>query len=83
LLPLTGSFVPFPVTKAARDESADPRVSIEERYGNRAVYQELVTAAATKLAQEGYLLNEDVAPVVQRALTNWDEVTRGTRLTVQ
>ena len=83
LLPLTGSFVPFPVTKAARDESADPRVSIEERYGNRAVYQELVTAAATKLAQEGYLLNEDVAPVVERALTNWDEVTRGTRLAVQ
>ena len=83
LLPLTGSFVPFPVTKAARDESADSRVSIEERYGNRALYQELVTAAATKLAQEGYLLNEDVAPVVERALTNWDEVTRGTRLAVQ
>ena len=83
LLPLTGSFVPFPVTKAARDESADSRVSIEERYGNRALYQELVTAAATKLAQEGYLLNEDVAPVVERALTNWDEVTRGSRLAVQ
>jgi hypothetical protein len=83
LLPLTGSFVPFPVTKAARDESADSRVSIEERYGNRALYQELVTAAATKLAQEGYLLNEDVAPVVERALTNWDEVTRGSGLAVQ
>ena len=83
LLALTGSFVPFPVTKAARDESADSRVSIEERYGNRALYQELVTAAATKLAQEGYLLNEDVAPVVERALTNWDEVTRGSRLAVQ
>jgi hypothetical protein len=43
----------------------------------------LLTAAATKLAQEGYLLNEDVAPVVERALTNWDDLTRGTRLAVQ
>ena len=83
LLPLTGSFVPFPVTKAARDEAADPRVSIEERYGARTLYQELVTAAAAELAQEGYLLNEDVAPVVEKALTNWDDVTCGTRLAVQ
>jgi Alpha/beta hydrolase domain len=82
LLPLTGSFVPFPVTKAARDEAADPRVSIEERYESRARYQELATAAATKLAQEGYLLTEDVTPVVEGALTNWDDLTRGTRLAV-
>ena len=71
------------MTKAARDQAADPRASIEERYGNRTRYQELVTAAATKLAQEGYLLNEDVTPVVERALATWDELTRGTRLAVQ
>jgi len=69
--------------KAVRDEVADPRVSIEERYGTRARYQELVTAAATKLAKEGYLLNEDAAPVVERALTNWDDLTRDTGLAVQ
>ena len=71
------------MTKAARDQAADPRVSIEERYENRARYQDLLTAAATKLAQQGYLLNEDVSPVVERALTNWDDLTRGTRLAVQ
>jgi hypothetical protein len=80
LLPLTGSYIPFPVTKTAREEARDPRLSIEERYGSRAQYQLLVTDAATRLVQEGYLLNEDVQRIVQRALTNWDELTRGTTL---
>ena len=80
LLPLTGSYIPFPVTKAAREEARDPRLSIEERYGNRAQYQRLVTDAATKLAQAGYLLNEDLDRVEERALANWDEITRGTSL---
>jgi hypothetical protein len=80
LLPLTGSYIPFPVTKAAREQARDPRLSIEERYGNRVQYQLLVTDAATRLVQEAYLLNEDVQHVVQRALTNWDELTRGTTL---
>src|SRR6516225_1286118 len=80
LLPLTGSYIPFPVTKAAREGARDPRLSIEERYGNRAQYQVLVTDAATRLVQGGYLLNEDVDHVVERALANWDEITRGTTL---
>jgi hypothetical protein len=80
LLPLTGSYIPFAVTKAAREEARDPRLSIEERYGNRAQYQRLVTDAATRLVQAGYLLNEDADRVVERALANWDEITRGTAL---
>jgi Alpha/beta hydrolase domain len=80
LLPLTGSFIPFPVTKAAREQAHDPRLSIEERYDNRAQYQRLVVDAATSLAQDGYLLNEDIDRVVERALANWDEITRGTTL---
>jgi hypothetical protein len=68
------------VTKAAREQARDPRLSIEERYDGRARYQLLVTDAATRLVQEGYLLNEDVEHVVQRALANWDELTRGTTL---
>ena len=80
LLPLTGSYIPFAVTKAAREEARDPRMSIEERYGNRAQYHRLVTDAATRLVQAGYLLNEDVDWVVERALANWDAITRGTTL---
>ena len=77
LLPLTGSFIPFPVTKAAQEAAHDPRPSIEERYGSRERYQALVTDAAAKLVQQRYLLNQDVPPVVERALATWDEITAG------
>jgi hypothetical protein len=80
LLPLTGSFIPFPVTKAAREEAHDPRFSIEERYGSRARYQGLVTDAAARLAQEGYVLSDDVPAIVDIALASWDALTRGTAL---
>jgi hypothetical protein len=80
LLPLTGSFIPFPVTKAEREQAHDPRLSIEERYGSRAQYERLVTEAATKLVQQRYLLSEDAPRVVERTLGTWDEFTRGTTL---
>jgi hypothetical protein len=35
LLPLTGSFIPFPVTKQDREKAIDPRPSIGERYTGR------------------------------------------------
>ena len=77
LLPLTGSFIPFPVTKAAQEAAHDPRPSIEERYESRERYQVLVTDAAAKLVQQRYLLNQDVPAVVERALATWDEITGG------
>jgi hypothetical protein len=80
LLPLTGSYIPFPVTRAAGEAARDPRFSIEERYGSRARYQALVTDRAANLNREGYLLSEDLATVVDRALARWDDVTRGTAL---
>jgi Alpha/beta hydrolase domain len=83
MLPLTGSFVPFPVTKAAREQANDPRLSIEERYGNRARYQGLVADAASKLVQQGYILGEDAPQVVEQALVTWDEMTRSTTLAGQ
>jgi hypothetical protein len=36
-----------------------------------------VTDAATRLVQEGYVLNQDVPAIVDIALANWDELTRG------
>jgi hypothetical protein len=80
LLPLTGSYIPLPVTRAAREASHDPRFSIEERYGSRARYQALVTDRASALVGEGYLLNEDLGAVVDRALARWDATTSGTPL---
>jgi hypothetical protein len=83
LLPLTGSYMPLPVTRAAREESHDPRFSIEERYGSRGRYQALVTDRASRLAEEGYLLRDDIATVVDRALARWDDVTKGTALSAR
>jgi hypothetical protein len=80
MLPLTGSYIPFPVTRAAREQSHDPRLSVEERYASRATYLGFVTAAALKLIQEGYLLSEDLSGVVGRALMHWDDTTPGMSL---
>ncbi len=80
LLPLTGSFIPFAPTKAAREAAHDPRPSIEERYGDRAQYETRVREAAAQLVQQGYLLADDVPAVVQAALGNWDDIMRDTPL---
>lgn len=80
LLPLTGSYVPFAVTRAAREQTGDPRLSLEERYGGRAAYLARVTEATSKLATEGFMLDEDRAAVTARAMARWDAATRGTPL---
>jgi hypothetical protein len=80
LLPLTGSFIPFPVTKQDREKASDPRPSIEERYEGRDQYRTLVTDAAMKLVRQGYVLEADVPGIVERALANWETLTRGTSL---
>jgi hypothetical protein len=64
---LLGSFIPFPRTKADRDASADPRLSIEERYGTHEGYVDAVRAAADELAGQGFLLAEDVTRYVAAA----------------
>jgi hypothetical protein len=57
---LDGSYLPFARTKAEREATGDGRLSLEERYQSPADYAAKVRAAAVKLAEEGYLLQEDV-----------------------
>jgi hypothetical protein len=78
LLPLTGSFISFPVTRQDREKTGDPRPSIEERFSSRDQYRNLVAESAMNLAKQGYVLDPDVPAVVERALANWDTLTRGT-----
>src|SRR5262245_1487271 len=80
LLPLTGSYIPFAVTRAAREQAGDPRPSLEERYAGRAAYLARVTDAAFTLAAEGLLLDEDRAAVTAAAMARWDAATQGTSL---
>lgn len=57
---LAGSFVPFARTQSEREENRDPRLSIEERYGSYERYFAAIGAAAKKLQERGFLLQEDV-----------------------
>lgn len=59
LVSLTGSYIPFPVTKAEREQSGDPRPSLEERYGTLENYLDKLAALCREYESAGYLLKED------------------------
>jgi hypothetical protein len=69
---MQGSFIPFPRTRAERERTKDPRLSIEERYQSRKQYLELISKAAADLVEKGYLRKEDVSRIVAQAETRWD-----------
>ena len=55
-----------------------PRPSIEERYQTRDQYLSLVSSAAKQLVETGYVLQEDVASIVEHAGRHWDLATSAT-----
>lgn len=69
---MQGSYIPFPRTKKERNETNDPRLSIEERYGSRERYLGFVAEAAVSMVEDGYLLAEDVPAILTQASTHWD-----------
>jgi hypothetical protein len=75
LVSLLGSFMPLAATKADRASSHDPRRAVEERYASRDAYLAQARQSADALVQKGYLLNDDVPRVMQRAGDTWDLVT--------
>ena len=76
---MAGSYIPFAKTRAEREKSKDPRLSLEERYPSREAYIRRVQEAADKLARERYLLQGDVKPVVEAAGEHWDWTMTGTK----
>jgi hypothetical protein len=72
--PLIGSMVPFPRTRAEREKSGDPRLSIEERYKDQQEYLGKIEAAAQELAKQRFLLEADVPQVVARAKQRWEQL---------
>jgi hypothetical protein len=71
---MVGSTFYLPRTKAEREKAKDPRLSIEERYQGRADYLARYEAAARSLAKSGYLLESDVALLVEQGAKQWDAV---------
>ncbi len=71
---LTGSTLPFPITREARETSGDPRPSIAERYASQAAYVEEVQKAAERLIQERYMLTEDLEELLEQAAQHYDQL---------
>jgi len=69
LVNLTGAYIPFHATEAARLAAGDTRPSLESLYGNPAGYVAAVTAAADALVAQGFLLRGDADRRIARART--------------
>jgi hypothetical protein len=63
----SGQMIPFPVTAAQRAATGDPRLSVAERYGNKAGYVTAVTNAANALKARRLLLDADVNAYISAA----------------
>jgi hypothetical protein len=75
LVPLLGSSILFPATRAVRAEAKDPRRSVEERYASRDAYLARVEQAVDALVLKGYLIYDDGPRILQRAGDQWDLVS--------
>ena len=71
---IMGSTVPFTFTRQERQDSSDPRPSVEERYASKDDYLDRVEGVAKDLVSERYLLEEDVERVGQMASDRYDIV---------
>jgi hypothetical protein len=67
---LQAGTIPFARTKAERMAKGDPRLSLEERYGNLSRYHSLAVEAANKLVAQGFLLPADAEREIRQMLTD-------------
>jgi hypothetical protein len=63
----TGSYIPFPATRAQRQAAGDPRRSIEERFESRDNFLRARRRAVETMVRERLLLEEDVARIMEQA----------------
>ena len=69
-----GSFIPFARTEAERQQSGDPRPSLEARYKDRADYEAKLRAAASEVVAKGFLRAEEVAALVAENGALYDRI---------
>ena len=65
-----GQYIPFPKTKADRIASGDPRLSVEERYGNVWQYYFYLVNAINDLASRRLMLPDDANRALNQGLQN-------------
>jgi hypothetical protein len=64
---LLGSFIPFAKTRAERRKNGDPRLSLQERYKNKADYVQRISRAVRALVDQRFLLLEDGERIIAEA----------------
>jgi hypothetical protein len=62
-----GAYVPFAVTRAEREKTGDPRLSVEERYGTLEGYVCTVRRAADTAVEQRFLLRDDADRMIREA----------------
>ena len=63
----TGGMLPFARSRAERDAAGDPRLSLQERYGDHAGYVDAVRKAAARAQAQGFLLDADASALIRAA----------------
>ena len=71
---LIGATIPFPATREMREETGDPRLSIEELYASQDDYVGQVSRAAEAMIGEGYVLEEDLPRICRQAAAHYEEL---------
>jgi alpha/beta hydrolase family protein len=69
-----GSWIPLAKTAEERKKSADPRLSIAERYTSREDYMNKFEQAAKKLIEQRFLLAEDLPAILERGKLEWKTI---------
>jgi len=75
LCSINGTQLAFAPDAAARKAARDPRLSVAERYASREAYLQQVRASAQRLADQGYLLAEDVPRWVAKGEALWQRAS--------
>ena len=77
IIPMKGISVAFANTRVNKEKNQDTRRSLEERYESREQFIELVRESAQKLVDQNYLLNDDIAIVIEACLDRYDAAING------
>ena len=72
---LAGWTLPLPNTESEKKSTGDPRPSIESLYGSKENYLSQVKQAAEQLAEERYILGEDVEEILEKAELRYDDIS--------
>ncbi len=77
IVPMDGLTLFFATDAEDRERRGDPRLSLAERYTSQADYATKVRSAAHSLVAQRYLLEEDVAIVVEGAIERYRAAAAG------